>query len=1021
MNTITNNKNITTNYLYLIKIWLVGFLSAESLFFSQVISSRLNTYVASNNYESISLILGGFYFVTIFVYLFFRKAHLELVKIIRSKRIDIILIFCSGFASCVYLGGIGTSQFHDIVSRLTINQILVIISFPFVLALPILIREMHLWLAKRKKKEAPFFISDNEKYTKQEDLLDLYEVAERFAERVMNQGSSDSLVFGVDAPWGVGKSTFVNFCKEYWENKHAKQVIVYVFNPLRYENRENLLEKFIDGLIRVIQKHDFIPEIKPLISRYSQLIRNVKGNILGFFDFEIGTNNYSVDDAFEDLETVLSSINKKIIVVIDDLDRLNLSAIKDLLFTVKKSFTLPNVTYVLCYDAENISSLEQEKPDLEKITEFLEKFVNVKVSLYLSSEKLSNYVSTNLEKSLSGNSQADPILVSKAIGGLKNIFNSNDYHYYVLFIGDIRKLKRLINTVLLLDLEKTDFDNSDIDNYDLIHLLLIYINYPNIFRKIYNAETGGKKGFFSAVSQYEDGYPKDDRRTTPFSESEYKNSIKYNEYIKSLSLSKNQLFLLNKIFDVSKRLEQPGRGNVPAEVRASFACFNGDPWSTGGRNLEAYLKLIVQSSKPQPTDQYKFYLNQKNKLLSKVKIEDILSEEPFSYSNSESSHKQLWKIIINSANEFDYQTGNKLIIYLVNNIINYSHFEHEKIGLGLRHDLSFYIVKLLDQAGWVDENGTHRSNFDENVTEIADWILGEGKHTKESILESLSSDKRGVLGLYDLLSFRLYCSADRGGDVFNLTRALSKHGDPNAPTEGSTKIIAIAEMREISQRVFQIFNNKYVKTKKNVFDLIDNLTLDDLIVKYKKFLKAKVKSGEIEDVEQLVAQFKSRMKAFIAYQLGSSSTSFGIACGYYDLQGKNDKNEINKHINDYLFNVCFNPGNNKATRKNYEHFLDYLLINFASVFESVKGRKYIPHIDEFTKVLNKERLLEYWKGNRIKIKSLNLQNEDKTVANGNYIASYKGDLEDVYKLLDKFVDEIKEKTVSQGEIVKTSI
>ncbi|OGK49799.1 hypothetical protein A3A56_03835 [Candidatus Roizmanbacteria bacterium RIFCSPLOWO2_01_FULL_40_32] len=873
---------------------------------------------------------------------------------------------------------------------------------------------MHKWLSSRNKHTDSFFISDTEKRSRKDDLLEFSEIANRFAERVYNQGSTDSLVFGVDAPWGVGKSTFVNFCQEYWEDEYKDNIIVYVFNPLRYESRENLLEKFIDGFIRVIQKHTFIPELRPVISKYSRFIQSVKGNIFGFLNIEIAGGNYSVDDAFQDLETILTSLDKKVIVVIDDLDRLNLPAVKDLLFTIKKSFTLPNVSYVLCYDAENINALEQEKPDFEKVTEFLEKFVNVKVSLYLSSDKLSNFVTTNLESSLSGNSQADPILVSKAVGGLKDIFNSSDYHHYVPFVGDVRKLKRLINTILLLDLEKTDFDNSDINNKDLIHLLLIYINYPNVFRKIYNTETGGKKGFFSLVSYYEDSYPRDNTRNTRSSENEYKNSIKYSEYIKSNELSERQVFLLNRVFDVKQRLENADVAGVSAEARTSYACFNGDVYGTGNKNLEDYLKLIALSSKPQTTDQYRFYLNFKNRLLKGESIGNILKNEAFSFTKNEINHKQLWKIIINSAHEFEESIASQLITYLADNITSYSHFEHDEIGLGLRHDLSFYLVKMLDQAGWVDESGKHRNNTDENLKGIAEWILGEGKHSGKGIIKTLSQEDRGILGIYDLLAFRLFCSSDRGGDIYNLSNALSKHGDPNAPTAGSTKTIAIEEMRIISQKVFQIFKKRYIDKKENIFELIDNLTLVDSSGKYKNFVEKKIKSGEIQEVKQILGSIKSKIKGFLIYQLGSPSTDFGIACGYYDLSGNKDQHEIGKKMNDYLFNICFNPGKNQSIHKNYEHFLDYLLVNFASAFEMMKGRSFIPHINEFTKVLDKEKLYKYWKTHSSKIKKLKFENKDKTVFTPNYKAFYKQDLPDVYKVLDTFVQEKETKSETQS-------
>jgi len=923
-----NSKITSLHLITLIKAWFVGLLSTEILFFSYSVATKLGEYVTENKLEASVVAIGAIYFLVIVAYLFYREAHLKLTRIIKSKRFDLFFLFGVGVAANFYLGGIGFDVYQRCLAFLNINQLLVVTTLPLFIYSSFLVHGVYIWLKAKldKGQQGAFFISDKEQKHRKDDLLGFSETAEKFAERVINLGSSDSLVFGVDAPWGIGKSSFVNFCKEYWEEKYRENVIVYVFNPLRYENRENLLEKFIDDLIRTIQKDAFIPELKPLISKYSQMIRSIKGSILGLLNFEITSDNYSVDDAFHDLELTLSGIDQKIIVIIDDLDRLNLSAIKDLLFTVKKSFTLPNISYVLCYDTENISALEEKKPDFEKVTEFLEKFVNVKVGLYLTSDKLNEYVSVNLEKSLSGNSQADPVLVSKAVGGLKDIFKSKDYYAYIPFVGDIRKLKRLINTVLLLDLEKTDFDNSDINTYDLVHLLLIYVNYPNIFRKIYNSETGGKKGFFSLVAQYEDGYPKDSQRARS-RESEYKNSIKYTEYMKSPSLSEGQKFLLNKVFEVSQRLEDAHPDSISAELKTSLACFNGDFWSKGNRNLESYLNLIVLSSKPQQIDQYKFYLNQKNRLADGISIKKILSHKNFSRSKGESSHVQLWKVIVNSAYEFSEQVGNKLITYLIKNIANYSHLEHDKTGLGLRRDLCFYLVKMLDQVGWVDENGEHRNNTDQNVLGIAEWIFGEGKHSGKGILAALSEEKRGLLGFYDLLAFRLYCSADRGGDIFNLSRALSKHGDPNAPTAGSIKIIAIEEMRIISQEVYKIFKSRYIKTKKNIFDIVDDLTLDDLASKYKNFVQKKIKSGEIKNAEQMVSSHKSVIKSFVVYQLGSSSTDFGIACGYYDPEGKKDKHQIASEINEYLFKVCFNPGKKKDNKKNYEHFLNYLLFN----------------------------------------------------------------------------------------------
>lgn len=990
-----NVTNITT----LIKAGILGILSAEAYYFSQTVSTVINSFIKVSAAQNIALIFSAISLLTVGLYLFIRGFYFDVLKIFKSGRWDIFVAFAFGIIIDASFGGFGTGLYSKFVSLFTPERLIFFIIIPIVFGAVLIIRAIQIKFAQVRKKDLPFFINDAEKKSLDEDLLDFTEEAKRFSERVFNQGSANSMVFGIDAPWGIGKSSFVNFCKEYWKKDYDKQAIVYSFNPLRYEGRTNLLEKFVDGLIRTIQKNCFVPEIRPLISKYAHFIKGTKAKFSFFgLDLEIFSGDYTVDDAFENLEMALAGLKQKIIIVVDDLDRLNFSSIKDVLFVIKKSFTLPNISYVLCYDTENISALEKEKPDTEKISEFLEKFVNIKISLYLENQTLINYISDNLKKALVGNSQADPILISKAIGGLIDIYKSSDCHRYLPFIGDVRKLKRLINTVLLLEVEKTDFDNSDFDKHDLIHLLLIYINYPNIFRKIYNTETRGKRGFFSVVIPHEDGYPKDPQNQQfSIRDNSYKNSIQYTEFINSLG-SDNPKFLLNKVFDASQRLEGKTIDGVSQEAKHSYACFNGG-W-TDGKNLEEYLNLIVKLSKPQKSNQYRFYLNCKDEIANGKTVKDVLSRDEFSYSKSENSHEQFWKVVINSVYDFNASTAANLINYLLNNIVNYSLLTYEDIGVGLRGDLSFFLVKLLDVAGWADQAGKRRANTEENISEIAEWVFGEKRHEGNSVIDVLGKEERGILGLYDLLAFRLFCSADRGGDVFNLTRAIAKHGNPFAPTEGLISNIATEEMREISQRVFDIFNKQYIEKNKNIFDLIESLSLPDLAGKYSDFVNQKISEEVVGDVDKHIGALKSRIKLFTIYQLGNSLVSFGVGCGYYDPTGKEDKKTIKALVNKYLFETCFNP---TISQKNYEHFVDYLLINFTSVFGSEDGRGYTPHLDEFTKVLEREMLNKYWKNNSTAIKALNLTTYDKIIYQGNYNASYKNDLPKVFEELDKLI------------------
>lgn len=1005
---------ITANLVMLAKVTFLGILIAEIVRLSFLFSDKISKWISVYNYESAAVIFCLIGAILLITYLLARGIFSDVRKVIKSGRLDVLVALGLGIWISQVWGGFLFTWDMWLTSSLSITQIITIVSIPFILGILVLIRQLVLVL--KEKKTNSLFVVDKELEKKEADLLNFSDKAERFAEQVYNGGSSESFVFGVDAPWGIGKSTFINFCDEYWGEKHASDIVVYKFSPLRYLGSANLLDIFIDGLIHSIQKKSFIPEIKPLISRYARLLKEISRFSLFGFTLPTLAVNYTANEACDDLSAVLKHFSKKIIIIIDDLDRISFSEIKDILFIIRKSFAFPNVSYVICYDTENIGILEAETPDTEKVSEFLEKFVNIKISLYLEREDLAKYVSDNLEKALT-TSLVDPLPMRQAVGGLLDIYKSAIYHRYLPFIGDIRKLKRLINTVLMFDLQNTNFQTSDFDKKDLINLLLIYIHYPSVFRKIYDTETKGGRGFFSLVLPHEDGYPEDTsgQHRSSFSDSTYKNSTYYQEYVGNFPKDSHQRFLLDQIFNVDVRLKSLGddfpSGNyakidsVPDEVRTSLACFNGG-W-TNGRNLETYLDLIVNLAKPIDIGQHRFYVTWREKILNKTAtVASVFADSKFAYTEGEYPREKLWRILVNNARQLPHDIAGEIISHLLDTIPDYSLLELEdpNTGMGLRHNLDYFLTRLLNDAGWVDPAGKHSNNVQPHIAEIAEWVFGDGRHSGKGVLTKLSENNRGVLGIHDLMLFRLSCSADRGGDIFDLSRAIAEHANPSASSTGSTRDIAREEMREISQKVFGIFNTRYILTKKNIFEEIDALKVSDLVGKYGDFVNQKISDGVViaADIEKKTVELKTRIGAFIIYQLANAEISHGAGCGFYDPSGTDDKHSIRDLMNDYLFE-CFDPTNAQSA----EYFIDYLFRNFASAFASARedGLKYVPSINEFTKVLDKNKLAEFWKKQGDTFKTLKLEEKDKIVFVGNDEASYKKYVQMVYKVLDDNVTE----------------
>ena len=74
---------------------------------------------------------------------------------------------------------------------------------------------------------------------------------------------------------------------------------------------------------------------------------------------------------------------------------------------------------------------------------------------------------------------------------------------------------------------------------------------------------------------------------------------------------------------------------------------------------------------------------------------------------------------------------------------------------------------------------------------------------------------RRILGINDMLEFRLHCSMDRGGDMFNLSNALGYHEDENYKHDGAIANLVKIQMRNISQKCFSIFSDRFILSQKN--------------------------------------------------------------------------------------------------------------------------------------------------------------------------------------------------------------
>lgn len=963
------------------KIFVIGFLLAEIFRLAFYLGT---SYAKTLNDVAICLKVSGILagLALCLIYAVKRNAHILSVRIGRSYRIDLLAAAIIGVWSND-LASPWLAKLHATFRSADPHWALVIFSL---LCLVLLSPLIQLFRSRHESNESPlYFLEDEEICYESEDLLKSEVQAKSFAETVLASGAHSGLVFGVDGPWGIGKTSFINLAERYWELAVDK-VIVCRFEPLRYASEPDLADRLIRDLSAAIQSKVFAPEFKPAASRYSRLIKGKADISFLGFKLSLEPSQDTADELLDDIDDVLRRIDRRLIIVIDDLDRLDTKTINNVLFATKRTFKLSQATYVLCYDTEVLAGNNE---DGSSAREFLEKFVTVKLSLFVDSSSLRDFLKRDWlrDGAQFGSVPSDTMIkLGAVLNELADILDDDSATYYLPLVGNLRKVKRFINTILLMQIERTDLGRTDFNKRDLINLMLLHLQYPGVFRRIYAEETENRSGTFSLKREY--------------GEQEFKNAenfVQLKDEVPSAAY-----FLLKQLFEIKTLSIGDARNTEELSLR-SRACFN----SGKTRNLEAYLKLIVRFTAPEPHETFVLYQNAVEQVRGGASIVSLLTSQDFNLLKGEGAHDEFWRVLVNQSYDFNEVIAKDAIDTLIDYLPQYSMLNNDDQSLRKRSVYS--LLRLLDQAGWGRTSGRRRVNTPENVIEIAWRIFGESNFKGKSILEQLASPDRGVLGWSDLMLFRLQCSADRQGQLYNLHTALIVHQDKNASTSGLVSQLALQGMRKLSQTVFALFKQTYIDSQRNFFaevnDTSDEKFLGLVFPKAEEVLRDPQAENEANLIAQHIAIARSYVKSFVIYQLSNSLTEggSGIGCGHYDAEGTEDDGSIAKFMNQYVFNVCFNPD---IHEDNVLLFLDHCLMHLTSPFYTGRDEDgYVATKEGLPGGLDMKEMGRYWHQNRERIRGLDLQNSDRKVFSSGYIAFYRDDIDGVFTALDELADE----------------
>ncbi|MGO9956937.1 MAG: P-loop NTPase fold protein [Solirubrobacteraceae bacterium] len=230
--------------------------------------------------------------------------------------------------------------------------------------------------------------ADNPIRRPEDDALGRAKIAESFADQVLALDASEGAVVGVLAAWGHGKTSFVNLARL---RIAEAGVLVLDFNPWMFSGAEQLVESFFVELSSQLKLKPELGKVAQCLEDYGESfsglgwlpvvgpwIERGRGSA-GVLAKLLQRRKEGITERRAKLAARLTELKQPIVVVVDDIDRLSTSEIRDVFKLVRLTASLPNIIYIVAFDRARVEDAlaEQRLPGRD----YLEKILQIAIDL----------------------------------------------------------------------------------------------------------------------------------------------------------------------------------------------------------------------------------------------------------------------------------------------------------------------------------------------------------------------------------------------------------------------------------------------------------------------------------------------------------------------------------------------------------------------------------------------------------------------------------------------------------------
>lgn len=316
-----------------------------------------------------------------------------------------------------------------------------------------------------------------------DDLLSRTRFCSMLSKSLLEYHDPASLVIGLLGSWGSGKTSLLNIViSNIQESSCDERPVVLRFNPWNFTSVDQLLQQYFRMLADVLtgSRDKKLSDIGSLMSDYGDSLDAIPhvgkafGRGAGFFGRYIKQHTLHGADISRQRNELIKKLQeqkRKIIIAIDDIDRLTNGEIQLIFKLVSSVSNFPNTIFLLSFDKSIVQNALKDFQGDEGAA-YLEKIIHVEISVPPISQEQKRKVFSYF---------FSPLLEKKS-SLFPNMVFDQEYWYQISdhvfgMIDNIRDIKRLYNALLI----KVNMIGDEVNFADLVMITLLEIKHRQFY------------------------------------------------------------------------------------------------------------------------------------------------------------------------------------------------------------------------------------------------------------------------------------------------------------------------------------------------------------------------------------------------------------------------------------------------------------------------------------------------------------------------------------------------------------